>query len=549
MSTLSPESPTITEPADPRRWLVLAVMSLGTLIVFLDLTVVNTALPSIAFDLQASTSELQWVVDSYVLALAGLLMLAGSIGDRYGRRRWMTVGLLAFAAGSVIGALATDITTLVAGRAVQGLGAAFVLPATLSIVTNAFPREERAKAIAVWTAVGGMGIGFGPAVGGYLVDRWDWAAAFWIHLPILGLALLGQLVVKESRDSRHVGLDVPGSITATLGIAVLVFGIIQGAEEGWGSPLIVGSFAIATALLALFVAIERRAAYPMLPLQFFRNRDFTGSVLVIGIMFFAGPATFFFLTQFFQIIQGRSPFEAGLLVLPNAGAIMVASVLATKLIGVLGPRRLVVVSVGIMVVAASLFTQVAADWSAAYEIFLILLFGFGFGLGMPALTDAVMASIPVEDAGVGSAVNDVSRELGSALGVAVIGSFISSIYRGQVEDQLAGSAPPDVVEAAKEGIGVVAAVAPTLPDEVGATAFAGASQAFIDAMNSGFWLSAAVLAAGAAVAAWLLPDEIRAHQVRRDVPSDIGGEAAGPADYVPEPSEPEEPAVLVAGRA
>lgn len=510
-----------TEEGDPRRWLILAIMSIGTLIVFLDLTVVNTALPSISLDLQATTSDLQWVVDSYVLALAGLLMLAGSIGDRYGRKRWMTVGLLFFAAGSVVGAIADDIGTLIAGRAIQGIGAAFVLPATLSIVTNAFPRHERGRAIAVWTAVSGMGIGFGPAVGGYLVDRWDWAAAFWIHLPIIAIALIGQLFVPESRDSRHVGLDIPGSVAATLGISTLVFGIIQGAEEGWGSPLIVASFVAAAALLVAFIAIERRAAHPMLPLHFFRNRDFTGSVAVIGIMFFAGPATFFFLTQFFQIVQGRDAFEAGLLILPNAGAIIVASALATKLIGPMGPRRLVVLSVSIMTVAAALFAGVDAGWTATTEIALISLFGFGFGLGMPALTDAVMASVPVEDAGVGSAVNDVSRELGSALGVAVLGSFISSIYRGNVDDQLAGEVPEPVLEAAKEGIGVVAATVPQLPADVGATAFQGASTAFVDAMNSGFWLSAAVLAAGAVVAAWLLPDEVRAHQAVRETGDDV----------------------------
>ena len=217
----------MNEPAeaqirDPRRWLVLAVMSVGTLIVFLDLTVVNTVLPSISRDLGASTSDLQWVIDSYILALAGLLMLAGSIGDRYGHKMWMVVGLVVFGVGSVIGALASSVEVLVAGRAVQGLGAAFGLPATLSTVTNTFDRDERGKAIAIWTAVGGMGIGFGPAIGGYLVDQWNWAAAFWIHLPIIAVALVGQVIVRESRDSRHVGLDVPGAITATLGISTLV---------------------------------------------------------------------------------------------------------------------------------------------------------------------------------------------------------------------------------------------------------------------------------------------------------------------------------------
>jgi EmrB/QacA subfamily drug resistance transporter len=511
---MSPEG-TETEARDPRRWLILAVMSLGTLIVFLDLTVVNTALPAISLDLGASTSQLQWIVDAYVLTLAGLLMFAGSVGDRFGRRRWMTFGLLVFGLGSVIGGLADDVAMLIIARAIQGLGAAFVLPATLSIVTNTFQRDERGKAIAIWTAVGGMGIGLGPAIGGYLVDRWDWNAAFWIHIPIIALALLGQVVVKESRDPRNIGIDVPGAITATIGISALVFGIIQGAEEGWTSPLIIGSFAAAAAMLALFVYVEKRATDPMLPLRFFKNRDFTGSVVILGMMFFAGPATFFFLTQFFQIVQGKSPLEAGLLILPNAFAIVLASAIAPRLALAIGPRRIVMLAMSIMTAAAVILTTVSADWSAGIEIGTIMLFGFGFGLGMPSLTDNVMASVPIEDAGVGSAVNDVARELGSALGVAVLGTFISSIYRTNVDERLAGQVPDDVVEAATEGIGVVAGTLPSLPADVAATTFQGASTAFIDAMNTGFWFSAAILGSAVGLAAWLLPNAARTEQVLR----------------------------------
>jgi EmrB/QacA subfamily drug resistance transporter len=550
MATITPagdpgapsEGPPDALTRDPRRWFVLAVMSLGTLIVFLDLTVVNTALPSISFDLGASTSQLQWVVDSYVLALAGLLMLGGSIGDRFGRKRAMAVGLVLFAVGSVAGAMATSVESLILARGIQGVGAAFVLPATLSIVTNTFDRDERGKAIAIWTAVGGMGIGLGPAIGGYLIDRWDWSAAFWIHVPVIAVALLGLLAVPESRDPRQVGLDVPGAATATIGISALVFGIIQGAEAGWTSPLILGSFALAATMLALFVEIERRAAHPMLPLHFFGNRDFTGSVLVIGIMFFAGPATFFFLTQFFQLVQGKGPFEAGLLILPNAAAVVIASALAPPLTERLGPRRIVTIAVSIMALAAAIFTQIDVGWSAGAEIGTVMLFGFGFGLGMPALTDSIMASVPVEDAGVGSAVNDVSRELGSALGVAAIGTFISSIYRGNVADRLDGQVDEGVVEAAQEGLGVLAGQAQALPADVARTAVGESSVAFVDAMNSGFWLSAAVLAAGAVLAYRLLPAVSRADQVERgDEPESTLEPAPAPVpglDPVPVPVMP-----------
>jgi EmrB/QacA subfamily drug resistance transporter len=514
------QTPTGAEsPPDPRRWWVLAVMSIGTLIVFLDLTVVNTALPAISQDLKATTSDLQWVVDSYVLVLAGLLILAGSIGDRFGRKRWMTAGLIFFALGSAIGGLANSIPTLIAGRAVQGLGAAFVLPATLSIVTNAFPREERGKAIAVWTAVGGIGIGLGPAIGGYLVDRWDWSAAFWIHMPIIAIALVGQRVVAESRDGRQVGLDFPGAFTATFGISTLVFGVIQGTEEGWTSPLILGSFAASAILLAAFVAIELRTEYPMLPLHFFKRRDFTGSVLIIGLLFFAGPAVFFFMTQFFQIVQGRDPFEAGLLILPNAFAIVAASALAPRLGRSLGLRRTVVLSALIMAASLLLFAGIDADWAATTEIALVMLFGFGFGLGMPSLTDSIMASVPVEDAGVGSAVNDVSRELGSALGIAVLGSFINGIYRSDVQEQLEGQVPEEAIEIAREGIGVVAASAGSFSPDVAQTTFATASASFVDAMSSGFYLGAGILGTAAVIAAVLLPRTASTVQAERVGPA------------------------------
>ena len=252
----------------------------------------------------------------------------------------------------------------------------------------------------------------------------------------------------------------------------------------------------------------------MLPLHFFREREFSGSVLVIGLMFFAGPAVFFFMTQFFQIVQGRDPFEAGLLILPNAGAIMVATALAPVVSRKLGLRWTVVVSVLIMALGMVAFTQIDPSWSAQREILWIMVFGFGFGLGMPSLTDSIMASVPVEDAGVGSAVNDVSRELGSALGVAVLGSVINAMYRSNVEDALTGQVDGETIHLAQEGIGVVAAQAGSL-GEAGPAVFAAASNSFVDAMNGGFWLGAAIMFAAATSAAVLLPRTVRTTQVER----------------------------------
>ena len=517
---MSAAPPTLETTRDPRRWLVLAVMSVGTLIVFLDGTVINTALPNISTKLSATTSQLQWVVDSYILVLAGLLLLGGTMGDRFGRRRWMSIGLLFFGVGSVLGGISNSIETLIAARAVQGFGAALVLPATLSIVTNVFEREERAKAIAIWTAVGGLGVGIGPAVGGYLVEHFDYSAAFWIHVPILALAGVGMLFVTESRDERTVGLDVPGALTGTVAVGSLVYGIIQGGESGWASTEIVAALAISAIAFVAFILIERRAAFPMLPLRFFRQRDFTGSVVSLGIVFFAGIVLFFFLSQYWQLVQGRTPLQAGLMALPNAAAIIAGSGVAQSLLPKVGPRRLVSTAMVIMGVGVALFTTVDADTSTIRMIGTLMVVGFGFGLAAQPLTDTVMAAVPVEDAGVGSAVNDVSRELGSALGVAIIGSLVSHLYRNNVNDNLSGKVPADVIEVAREGIGVVHVAARSVEPASAAKLIDGANLAFVDAMTTGFWVSVGFIGLGLATSLLLLPKRSRVAQVVRAYGSD-----------------------------
>ncbi len=502
---------------DPRRWWVLAVMSLGTLIVFIDNTVVNTALPAISRDLGASTSELQWVVDSYVLLLAGLLLLGGSLGDRHGRRRWMTIGLVVFGAAAVGAALSNNVETLVAMRAAQGVGAALVLPATLSILTNVFPREERAKAIATWTAVGGLGIGVGPVLGGYLVDEISWSAVFWIHIPIVVVTIAGMAIVPESRDERGLRLDVPGAILGTGGLIAFVFAIIRAGETGWTSPTVVIAFGVAGLVLAAFTWVELRSEAPLLPLHFFRQKDFAGAVIVIGVSMFAMLATFFFLTQFFQIVQGRSALEAGLLIVPSSVAMMFSAPLSGKLMGTIGPRYLVLAMSGAIVTGILLLARIDITSSTIEILIPLAIFGFGVGLGLPALTDTVMAAVPETDAGVASAVNDVSRELGGALGIAIVGSIVTSLYRGNVGDALDGNVPPDVAELAKEGIGVAHAAAPSLPTDVAATLTEASNTAFVDAMSTGFVLSAATTVVAAAVALTLIPRHMRQTQAETQI--------------------------------
>ena len=365
------------------RWLVLAVLSLSVFLVFADGTIVNTALPAIARDLRASTATLQWVADGYILILAGTLLAGGTIGDKFGRKRWLGIGMLTFGAGAIGAALSSNAESLILFRGVQGLGAAFVLLATLSILTAVFPRHERSKAIGIWTGVGGLGVAFGPVVGGALVDEFDWSAVFWLLIPVVVASLVGLRWVPESRDTRHLRVDVPGAVLATLGLVALVFAIIQGNEEGWASAPIIAAFAIAAALLVAFALVEARSSAPMLPLRFFRQRDFTAAVLIIGLSFFAMFGLFFFLTQYFQLVQGRSALDAGLLILPAAGAMMVSAPIAGILSQTVGPK--ILATIGMVVIAGGmvLLTQLEVGTGVSLPIGAIFMFGFGVGLVEP----------------------------------------------------------------------------------------------------------------------------------------------------------------------
>ncbi len=473
--------------------------------VFVDGTVVNTALPAISRGLGASTAQLQWVVNGYGLILAGLVLVGGMAGDRFGRKRMLIIGMTVFGAASVGAALSQTIEALIFFRGAQGLGAALLMPATLSTITAVFPRDERTKAIGIWTALGGLGVIAGPSLGGYLVDQISWSAVFWLHLPVVAVALAGMAIVPESRDSRRRPLDVPGAVLATFGLIALVYGLIQGSEAGWASREIIGSFALAAVLLASFVWVELRSDAPMLPLSFFKQRDLTGAVVVVTVAFFAMFAVFFFLSLFFQLVQGKSAFQAGLMLLPAAFGMMTASAVAGVLGRLLGPRVVIVASMLGVVAVMLTFTQFDVGTSTLLELLWMGAFGTSIGLGMPALTDTIMAAVPVDDAGIGSALNDVSRELGGALGVAVMGSVVNGVYRSGINDALTGVAPAEVVRTAGDGIGLAKVTAANLPGELGLIVAQASDVAFVDAIGVGALVSAGIMAIAALVALVLIP--------------------------------------------
>ena len=496
----------------PRKGLVLAFMSLSTFLIFLDGTVVNTALPAIARDFSAQNSTLQWVVNMYSLILAGFLLAAGTAGDRFGRRKALFAGMAVFGVGTVGAALAESSNVLIAMRGVQGLGAAFALPATLSIITDVFPRGERAKAIAIWTAVGSLGIVTGPALGGYLVDSISWSAVFWLNVPVVVLSMVGLVVVPESRDSRNRPLDIPGAVLATGGMLALVFAMIQGGEAGWGSAQIIGGFVAGVALLTAFAAVELKSSHPMLPFRYFKRMDFTGSFLVLMLMFLGMVGVFFFLTQYFQLVQGRSALIAGLAITPAGGAMMIGAGISQKSVPKFGPKAVLVGAMLIVISGMAVFTQIEVETAFWVPALGIVLFGLGAGIAMPTVTDAIMASVPVNDAGIGSAMNDLSRELGFTLGVAILGSIVAGIYRSDVVKALRGLVPGEEAETISDSIGVVGAVTADLPPDVATAVTDAANTSFVGALNVGFLGAAGFIALALVVAVFLIPRRMRSLQ-------------------------------------
>jgi predicted MFS family arabinose efflux permease len=352
-------------------------------------------------------------------------------------------------------------------------------------------------------------MGFGPALGGYIVDASDWQTVFWLHIPAVALTLAGSLVIPESRDVRTRSLDIPGAILGTAALTSLVFGIIEGGEAGWTSAIVGASFLASAIAGAAFVLVETRTANPMLPLHFFKQRQFTAAVFIIGVVFFSVAVTFFFLTQFYQFVQGRTAFEAGALGIPVAIAMGVGAPLSGLFVKRIGAKALVVTAMTSCAIGLAMLSVVDANTSTLQIVSIMCFFGLAGGLGLVPLTDIVMSSVPADEAGVASAVNDVSRELGAALGIAVIGSVVSGAYRSNVEQGLDGSVSTEVVHGAGEGLGVATSLAGSLPAEMASRVLEVANTGFVDAMSIGILLSAAVMIVPIVAAALFLPGRNR----------------------------------------
>ena len=492
-----------------RRWWILGVLCLSLMIITLDNTILNVALPTLVRELHATDSQLQWIVDSYTLVFAGLLLTAGSLGDRFGRKGALQFGLAVFAIGSAISALAVDPNQLIVTRAIMGVGGAFIMPATLSILTNVFPAEERGRAIGIWAGVSGLGIALGPLLGGYLVEHFGWHEIFTVNLPIAAVALVaGAILLPRSKDPAAPRLDPLGALLSITGLTALVFALIEAPSRGWGSGPILASFAAAAVLLTLFTVHEIRTDDPMLDVSFFANPRFTAASSAVTLVFFALFGFSFLQTQYFQFVLGYSAAETGVRLLPLALTIMVVAPLSSRIVERVGTK--VVVATGLSVVSLSLVLQLqlTADSDYLAVMWRMMLLALGMGLTMAPATESIMGSLPLAKAGVGSAMNDTTRQVGGALGVAVIGSVLSSVYGSKITDTFAGKMPPEALSIAESGVGGALAVAERA-GSAGAQVAAVARDAFVDAMHGGALVAAAASIIGVIVVALYLPARAR----------------------------------------
>ncbi len=440
------------------RWKTLAVLCTSLLIVIVGNTVLNVALPTLQKPvdqggLAASNTQVQWVVDAYGLIFAGLLFTAAALGDRFGRKGALQAGLLIFASGSIVGAIADGPGMLIAGRAIMGVGAAFVMPSTLSILTNVFPTRERAKAIALWAGISGSGAALGPIASGLLLEHFWWGSVFLVNLPIIAFALVaGWVFVPKSKDATSSPLDPVGAVLSIIGLSALVYAIIEGPHHGWLSPASIFWFGLAAVVLVAFCLYELRTRHPMLDLHLFQNPRFSVASGGITLVFFAMFGTFFMLAQYLQGVLDYSPLGAAVRLLPMSFVMMAVAPQTPKLVAKHGADRIGALGLGLVAVGLGGVAFFRVDTSYLQLVITMCVLAAGMAMTMTPMTTQLMAAVPRDRAGMGSATNDTTRELGGALGVAVLGSLLASQYTSGMADAVA-DLPPDLQEVAESSIG------------------------------------------------------------------------------------------------
>lgn len=492
-----------------RRWKTLGVLSLSLVIIGLDNTILNVALPTLQDHFHASASRLQWMVDAYMLVFAGLLLVFGTLGDRFGRKLALQAGVTVFGLASLAAPLAGSAGQLIAVRAGMGVGAALIMPATLSIIANVFTGPERTKAIAIWAALAAVGIGLGPLAGGILLEWFSWWSVFMVNVPFAALALLlGFRLVPESRDPHPGAFDLPGAALSTAGFTVLVYAIIEAPSRGWTSGIVLGSIAASVALLTAFLLWERRTAEPMLDLSFFRNARFSVGTASVSIAFFGLMGGSFGLTQYLQFAHGYSAIQAGGIMSSMALGLMLGSGSSSRAVTRLGTSR--VVAAGLAGLSGLLAVPLLWDTSTSAAVLVVWFFGLTLAMGwaMAPATAAVVGAVPAAKSGIAAATNTVSRMVAGALGVAVIGSLVGSLYTNDVGGKL-DVLPSGARAQAENSVGAAGAIAAHFPPQVATRVLSVTGDAFTHAMAYGLLVGAGCAAFAVLLVLRFLP----AHEI------------------------------------
>ncbi|MWA14574.1 MFS transporter [Streptomyces sp. BA2] len=487
------------------RWLGLLSLSLGLLVIGLDTTILTVALPTLATSLEATTSQLQWFTDAYTLAFAALLLPSGVLGGRLGRKRVLVAGLLLFTAGLVLAVLADTSGGLVLARLVMGVGAAAIAPQALALVPLLFPRDQRPRAAALATATFALGLPLGPLIGGGLLNSFWWGSIFLINIPVLALALVGVVrYVPEARGPR-VPLDVVGSVLALTGISALLYGIIEAPNRGWGDPLALLAIFTGVALLCALLLWLRQAPHPLVDLSPFRSAHFAWGTATVCVVMFVLLGILFVVPQFLQQVQGHDAMATGIRLMPMFVGVLFATVAAEKLVSRFGIKWVVAVGMLLWAIALILLGRLAADSTYAATALALAIAGVALALTLPTTFDAVLSSLPPDTAGAGSALANACRQVGAAAGIAVLGSVLNTVYRGELDDgavpQLAGGS----MDAVRDHLAGAEAAAAALPSGQGQAVLAAARDAFVSGMSAASLVGAGVAAVMSLLVVAMLP--------------------------------------------
>ena len=494
-----------SSPSRPRTGPILAVVSLALMTVVSAVSGLNVALPDLARETGATQTQVTWIVDAYTVVFAGLLLFAGALGDRFGRRELLVAGLAVFGAAAELGMLTSDPAQLIVLRALMGLGAAAIMPTTLSVITTSFPPEDRPKAIGVWVGMAGGGAVLGLFGSGILLEFFSWSSFFGLNVVLASAALVGTLrVVPRSVDAHPPRLDLAGALLSLVAVGGTVFGIIEGPERGWSDGLTVTALVAGVLALVAFVLWELHVDQPMLDPRLFRNRSFSAGALTVTVQFFATFGLFFVVIQYLQFVIGRSPLEAAASLLPLPLVMIPLARNAPRLARRIGFRRIAPVGLCLTATGLVVISQVDQDLAYGYFALGLVLFAAGMGLAGTPSTTAITESLPESKQGVASAVNDTARELGSALGIAILGTVLNQQYRDGMADAVRGL-PPAVADGARSSIAF------TQSDRVGQLGSAAqhlvsaARQSFVDGSTLALLVAAGVVVVAAVAVAVLAP--------------------------------------------